>query len=139
MNSEKLKKQSFNPSGTEQVADLYGLSQAMRVGDTIWLSGQVGADGAMTVAEGLEAQTRLAFENVKTALEAAGATMADIVNITLYLTDVSDDDTEAFMRVKNEFITAPFPALTAVWVTRLATLELLLEMQVVAVVGSGQA
>ena len=81
---ESLKKQSINPPFAQPVSDLYHLSQAIRVDDTIWVSGQVGVDAAMTPAKGLEAQTRQAFQNLKAVLESAGASMADIVEMTLF-------------------------------------------------------
>lgn len=129
------KKQSFNPPGTEGSADKYRLSQAMRVGDTIWVSGQVGVTADRTVPDGIEAQTRLTFENLKRVLESAGATLDDIVELTLLLTD-SSIDMAPFYRVKDEYIRPPYPAITGFGVSSLALPGLLLEVRAVAVAGS---
>ncbi|MFV0526410.1 MAG: Rid family hydrolase, partial [Acidimicrobiales bacterium] len=90
----------------------------------------------MKAGEGMEEQARLAFEGVRSVLEAAGATMADIVEITTFHTDLRGD-MRAFAKVKDEYLPADYPAWTAVGVTQLALAELLVEIRVVAVVGSG--
>lgn len=133
-----MKKQSVNPTFAQPIADLYRLSQAMRVGDMIWVSGQVGVDATLAPAKGIEAQTRLAFQNVQAMLEAAGATMADIVDLTVYMTDVAGG-TETFLRIKDEFIPAPYPAVTGVGVASLTLPELMIEIRAVAVAGSGRS
>ncbi|MFH9424217.1 Rid family hydrolase [Streptomyces sp. NPDC017529] len=69
-------------------------------------------------------------------LEAAGASLDDIVELTTFHTDLRGD-AEAFSRVKDEYITAPYPSWTAVGVTQLALPELLVEICAVAVAGSG--
>lgn len=138
MTDKSRKKTSFNPAALQAGSDLYHLSQAMRVGDMIWVSGQVGVDEAHVPAEGLEAQTRLAFRNLQSALEAAGATTADIVELTVYVTDLSAD-LEPFLRVKDEFVPPPYPAVTGVEISRLTNPELLIEIKAVAVAGAGAA
>nr|WP_087575074.1 RidA family protein [Sphingomonas sp. CDS-1] len=138
MTLQNLKQQSINPPELQIGSDMFHLSQAKRVGDIIWLSGQVGVDASLVPPEGLEAQTRLTFENIKTILEAAGASMADIVEMTIFFTDLTLD-MEPFFRVKDEYILAPYPAITGVGVTQLAIPGLLLEIRVVAVAGSGQS
>lgn len=135
MSENTMKQQSFNPPGTEAVAEQYRLSQAMRVGNTIWVSGQVGAAADRTIPEGIEAQTRLTFENLKTVLESAGATLDDIVELTLLLTDTSID-LSPFQRVKDEYIRPPYPAITGFGVSSLALPGLLLEIRAVAIAGS---
>lgn len=135
MGGNNMTQQSFNPPGTEAVAEQYRLSQAMRVGNTVWVSGQVGVTAERTVPEGIEAQTRLAFEKLKTVLESAGATLDDIVELTLLLTDTSID-LAPFYRVKDEYIRPPYPAITGFGVSSLALPGLLLEIRAVAVAGS---
>jgi len=136
MSTSASKRQSINPPAYQPISDLYHLSQAVRVGNMIWLSGQTGVDATMTPAKGVEAQSRLAFQHVKTLLEAAGATMADIVELTIYHTDIGAE-VEQFLKVKDEFIPAPYPAVTGIRVAGLALPDLLLELRIVAVVGSG--
>lgn len=136
--SADMKQQSFTPPAMQVSADKYHLSQAMRVGNTVWVSGQVGITAERTVPVGLEAQTRQTFENLKTVLEAAGATLDDIVELTLLFTG-SMSKLEAFHKVKDEYIRAPYPAITGFVVSALALPELLLEVRAVAVAGSAAA
>ena len=118
----------------QEVSTALQFSQAVRVGDMVWVSGQVGF-GADGIPESAADQARVAFENLAFVLAEAGASLDDIVDLTTY--HVSMDDFGAFMAVKSEFIAAPFPAWTAVGVSGLAEPSLLVEIKAVAVVGSG--
>ena len=132
-----MKRQIINPPATQATYDRLHFAQATRVGDTIWVSGQVGIDPTtMTPADGMDAQARLAFEGVKTVLEAAGASMADIVELTTFHTDLRGD-MRAFSKVKDEYLPDRYPSWTAVGVTQLALPEFLVEIRAVAVAGSG--
>jgi len=132
------KKASFTPPALQGGADQYHLSQALRVGDMVWVSGQVGFDpSAMVVPPSMSAQTRLAFQNLKSVLESAGATMADLVELTVYATDITE--LTDFGTIKDEFVPAPYPAVTAVQISQLVLPTLKIEMKAVAVVGSGAA
>ncbi len=118
--------------------DTLHFSQATRVGDLIWVSGQVGVELAtMTAVEGMDAQARLAFDHVRAVLDTAGATLADIVELTTFHTDLRGD-IEVFSRVKDEYLPDRYPSWTAVGVTQLALPELLVEIRVVAHAGSGR-
>lgn len=134
--SSELKRQSINPPGTEAMYEALHFSQGTRVGNTIWVSGQVGVDASMAPADGMTAQARLAFQGLKSVLEAAGATLADVVELTTFHTDLRGD-MGAFTRVKDEFLPDRYPSWTAVGVTQLALPELLVEIRAVAVVGCG--
>ncbi|MFF2147901.1 RidA family protein [Kitasatospora sp. NPDC058190] len=137
MSSHDMKRQLINPSPTQAIYDALHFSQATRVGDTIWVSGQVGIDTAtLAPAEGVEAQTRLAFEGLKSALRGAWASLADVVDLSTFHTDLRGD-MEAFSRVKDEYLTELHPSWTAVGVTQLALPELVVEIRAVAVAGSG--
>lgn len=137
MSHQNLQRRSINPPPTQALYDAYHFSQATRVGDTIWVSGQVGIDADMRPAKGAEAQARLAFESLKSVLEAAGAGLADIVELTTFHIDLRGD-VAAFGQVKDEFLLEPYPSWTAVGVTQLALPELLLEIRAVAVAGCGR-
>lgn len=104
-------------------------SQGVRVGDTVYCSGQV------SFADGLEAQAREAFNNVRSLLAYAGARMVDIVKITIYSTD--EECWTKTAAIRNEFLSAPFPAVTMVVVKGLADPRLLIEIDVTAVIGAG--
>ncbi len=93
-------------------------SQAIRVGDTLYLSGQIGLDPATgQLVDGIENQIYRVFANLKAVAEAGGGSLADAVKLTVYLTDLSH-----FARV-NEIMTRyfdkPYPARAAVGVVAL--------------------
>lgn len=93
-------------------------SQAVRAGNTVYLSGQIGLDPAtMQLVEGFEAQTRRVFDNLKAVAAAAGGSLADAVRITIYLTDL------AHFPVVNEIMAAyfaqPYPARATIGVAQL--------------------
>ena len=85
-------------------------SQAIRVGDTLWMSGQIPLDPkSMQIVEGgIEAQARRVFDNMRAVLAAAGGSLDDIVKLSILLADLGD-----FAKV-NEIMAAnfrqPFPA-----------------------------
>ena len=132
-----MNRKLINPKETQPLYDNYHFSQAVRVGDTIWVSGQVGVDANLAPAAGIAEQARLAFEGLKRTLEAADATLADIVELTTFHLDLRDQ-MGAFAKVKDEFLPRDFPAWTAVGVTQLALPELLVEIRAVAVAGSAK-
>lgn len=93
-------------------------SQAVRAGETLYLSGQIGLDPETgRLVDGIENQIRRVFENLKAVAEAAGGSLADAVKLTVYLTDMAN-----FARV-NEIMSAyfeqPYPARAAVGVASL--------------------
>ncbi|MGB9354556.1 MAG: RidA family protein [Azonexus sp.] len=93
-------------------------SQAVRVGDTVYMSGQIGLDPAtMQMVDGVDAQIVRVFENLKAVAEAAGGSLADVVKLNVFLTDLAN-----FARVNETmatFFSAPFPARAAVGVKEL--------------------
>ena len=115
------------PTGYTHVVEVTG-------GRTLYVSGQIALDPAgVVVGPGdLRAQTRQVFENLKSALAASGATLDDIVKITVFMTDASQIQT--FREVRDQYFTKEFPASTLVQVVRLARPELLIEVEAVAVV-----
>ena len=84
-------------------------SQAIRVGDTVYLSGQIGLDPATgNLRDGTEAQARQVFDNLKAVAAAAGGTLDDLAKVTLLLIDMAD-----FAQVNEvmaSFFTHPYPA-----------------------------
>jgi|ERR1700687_4888224 len=94
-------------------------SQAVRVGNTIWVSGQIPLDPATKelVTGGIEAQVRQVFENIKAIVGAAGASLDEVVKATVFLTNLSH-----FALVNNimaEYFREPYPARAAVGVAAL--------------------
>ena len=105
-------------SSSKAPAAIGPYSQAIRAGDTVYLSGQIGLDPAtMALREGFEAQAEQVFANLQAVADAAGGSLADAVRITIYLTDLAN-----FAQV-NEIMTRycaePFPARAAVGVDAL--------------------
>lgn len=136
MSAQKPKRQSINTPATQMMYDNLHFAQATRVDDTIWVSGQVGIDEDMQPAEGMEAQARLAFQGLQAVLEAAGASMADVVELMTFHTDLRGD-MSGFVKVKDEFLPDRYPSWSAVGITQLAMPELCVEIRAVAVAGCG--
>lgn len=135
---QAVRRRLVNPAGTQQDYDRYHFSRAVVAGDVVWVSGQVGLDPETgQPADGMHAQATIAFERVRATLAAAGSSMADIVDITSFHTDLRAQIGE-FMAVKDTFIPADFPAWTAVGVTELAYPGAVIEIKVVAVLPTGR-
>ncbi len=119
------------PTGYTHVVEATG-------GRTLYVSGQVALDptGAVVGKSDVKAQTRQVFENLKSALAASGATLDDVVKITVFMTDVSEIQT--FREIRNAYFTKELPASTLVQVVHLARPEFLIEIEAVAVVKSGR-
>jgi reactive intermediate/imine deaminase len=115
--------------------DARGFNQAWRVdgaGSTLFVSGQgpLDADGRL-VGESFEAQARQAFDNLSSVLRQSGASFADVVKLTVYLTDISQ--LPVYGRVKAGYIAGQQPASTAVQVQALAVPGMQIEVEAVAV------
>ncbi len=94
-------------------------SQAVRVGDTIWISGQIALDPTtMTlVTGGIEAETRRVFDNLKAIVTAAGASLDAVVKVNIYMTDLAHF--ALVNKVMAEYFLEPYPARAAVGVAAL--------------------
>ncbi len=95
-------------------------SEAVRVGDMLYLSGQIGiAPGSSKlVPGGLEAEAKQTLENIKTILEAHGCSMDDLVKCTVMLADIAE--WPAFNEIYKSFFTEHYPARSAMAVSGLA-------------------
>ena len=111
-----MSKQAINTAAAPQAIGTY--SQAVRSGDTVYLSGQIGLDPAsMQMVEGIEAQIPRVFDNLKAVATAAGGSLDHAVKLTVYLTDLSH-----FARVNEIMATyfkQPYPARAAIGVASL--------------------
>jgi len=94
-------------------------SQAVKVDGTVYLSGQIPLHPATMemVAGSFRDQAVQVFENLKAVAEAAGGSLADVVKLTVFLTDLSNFST--VNEVMSEYFTAPYPARAAVGVAAL--------------------
>ena len=106
-------------------------SQAVKVGNLVYTSGQIPIDPAtgVFVEGGIKEQTRQSLLNVKAVLEEAGMTMADVVKTTVFMADMNDF--AAMNAVYSEFFSEPYPARSAVAVKTLPK-GALVEIEVVA-------
>lgn len=108
-------------------------SQAVKAGDTVYLSGQLGLDPAtMEMVEGIDAQIVRVFDNLKAVAEAAGGTLADVVKLNVYLIDLGN-----FAKVNAamaNYFSEPYPARAAIGVSALPRGGLV-EMDGVLVIG----
>ena len=118
-------------------AQKFPFHSAIKVGDTVWVSGIVAwdPDGNIVGEDDMLVQTRQTFANMKEVLEAAGATMDDVVKIQAFLTDI--DRYADYSRGRSEAFTGNMPASTAVTSSKLLQDGLLVEIECVAVIGSG--
>lgn len=116
------------PSGYTQVVAAMGKKM-------IFVSGQIGVDAQGKLAEGLRAQTIQIMDNIKAALDAAGASMNDVVKANWYVVDYQPEYRALLREIRAQYFskTNP-PASTLVGVQALAFEGLLIEVEAVAVV-----
>jgi reactive intermediate/imine deaminase len=111
-----MAKQSINTAAAPQAIGTY--SQAIRCGNTVYLSGQIGLDPAtMQMVDGVEAQIHRVFDNLKAVVVEAGGSLDQVVKLTVYLTDLAH-----FARVNEIMATyfkQPYPARAAIGVASL--------------------
>jgi reactive intermediate/imine deaminase len=105
---------------TERAPQAIGTySQAVRAGDTVYLSGQVPFDPVtmQLVAGDIEAQARRVFENLKAVAEAAGGSLAQAVKFTIFLTDLANF--AKINEVMAQYCQKPYPARSTIGVAQL--------------------
>jgi reactive intermediate/imine deaminase len=108
-------------------------SQAVRAGDTIYLSGQIGLDPkSMQLLEGFEAQAVQVFENLKAVATAAGSSLGDAVKVNFFLTDLANF--AKLNEIMARYFAEPYPARAAVGVASLPK-GAIVEADAVLVVG----
>lgn len=118
------------PPDRHALYDAHGYSAAIRSGDLLFVSGQVGSRADGSPEPDFEAQVRLAFANLKAVLAAAGCSLDDVIDVTSFHTD-PEKQFAAIMIVKAEnFPAPPYPNWTAVGVTWLAGFDF--EIKVIA-------
>lgn len=115
-----------------------GFAMGMKVGDTVYVAGQVAQDpdGNVVGVGDMAAQARQVFANIEAVLAEAGATMADIVKITTYVTDMSRY--AEYSAVRAEIFPDAGIASATVSSPRLVREEYLVEVEATAVIGCGR-
>lgn len=130
-------REAMFPANRHALYEAHGYSAAVRWGDLLFVSGQVGSRTDGTPEPDFEAQVRLAFANLEATLSAAGCTLDDIVDVTSFHTD-PENQMGTVTTVKGEkFPQAPLPNWTAVGVNWLAGFDF--EIKVTAGIPSGAA
>ena len=105
------------------------LSPGIRVGNMLYVSGNVGTDANGNLAEDCEAQSRQVMANIRAIVEAAGGRMEDVCKITCFLTNM--DDYAAYSKVRLETWPSNPPASSTVGVTCLVRPEMLVEVEAI--------
>lgn len=129
-------REAIFPEGRHALYDIHGYTAAIRSGDLLFVSGQVGSLEDGSPAAGFEAQVRQAFANLQATLKAAGCGWDDIVDVTSFHTD-PENQLATVLKVKDSIFTSkPYPNWTAVGVTWLAGFDF--EIKVIARVPQAQ-
>lgn len=114
------------------------LSQGIKANGWLFISGQAGAgDDGKIVEGGFLAQGEQAFANLRRALEAGGASLKDVVKVTIFVTDMGHFDDVVTLRRK--FFSAPYPADTIAEIRALYTPEAMIEIEAIALVPTAEA
>ena len=125
-------KEHLNPGSMSQPR---GYSQVVKVGNTVYIAGQVGAaaDGALVGKGDAEAQVRQVWRNIEAAVQSVGGTLQDVVKTTTYVTSI--DHAGAVRMVRDElFQSSKPPTSTLLVVSELASPDYVVEIEAIAVV-----
>ncbi|PDS82266.1 hypothetical protein CO654_26580 [Rhizobium sp. L18] len=123
-------REAIFPADRHALYEEHGYSAAIRSGDLLFVSGQVGSRPDGTAEPDFERQVRLAFENLQATLSPAGCTIDDIVDVTTFHTD-PENQFATIMAVKQQiFSKPPYPNWTALGVNWLAGFDF--EIKVIA-------
>ncbi len=126
----QVKRVDIVPPSMKIINERYHYSPAVRVGNMLFIAGQVGRDADMKVVVGKEAQLVQAFENLKLVLEEASADFDDVVEIVTYHTDMRD--LALVVKVKDRYFKNRYPTWTGVGVSSLSTPGLEFEIKATA-------
>ena len=128
-------RQAVFPKERRALYERYKYSAAIRSGDLLFVSGQVGSRDDGSPEPDYARQVETAFENLAAVLEAGGCTLADVVDMTTFHTD-PETQFETFLAVRDRFLGAPpYPNITSVGVNWLAGFDV--EIKVIARIPAG--
>lgn len=123
------------PPGLEALYETFHYAPGILVGNTLYISGQVGRDSDLKVVEGTEQQFLQAFENVKAVLDAAGASFDDVVELETWFCD-DMADLKLFMAVKDRYFTKRYPTWTGFAVKGFSMPGILVEIKCTAILNT---
>ena len=112
----------ITPTGMENHRENFHYTPVVRVGKTVYMTGQVGIDPDLRAVEGRQAHMVQAFENQQQLLDAAGITWSDVVELVSYHTDLRD--LPLFMQIKDRYFGEARPTWTPVGTTALGTVDM---------------
>ncbi|ANN65443.1 RidA family protein [Bordetella bronchialis] len=113
------------------------LSQGIRFGNLLFISGQAGAgDDGKIVSGGFAAQGEQAFLNLRRALEAGGSSLKDVIKVTIFVTDMGRF--QDVVALRRRFFSAPYPADTIAEVKALYDPAAMIEIEAIAAVGQAE-
>ena len=119
---------------TPDVYEPFLLSQGIRLGDVLYISGQAGyGDDGKIVAGGFRAQGDQAFSNLRRALEAGGSSLAGVAKVTIFVTDMVHF--KEVVELRRKYFSPPYPADSIVEVRALYTPEAMIEIEAIAAAG----
>jgi enamine deaminase RidA (YjgF/YER057c/UK114 family) len=127
----ELMKKTLSPPAISHFIEDWHLSPVLDTGEFVFLSGVTGARPDLTVASDPEMQFRDAFESLRQNLAAAELTFDDVVEMTSYHVGLRGH-LAIFMKVKDEYVTAPYPAWSAIGVSDLITPGTIVEVRLIA-------
>ncbi len=119
------------PSEMQSLYDNFHFAPAVKDGDRLFCSGVIGLGADGKASSDPETQFTQAFESLKSVLTAAGASFGDVVDITTFHVGLQQN-IRAFTKVKDRYVSAPYPAWTAIGITELAFPGGLVEIKAVA-------
>ncbi len=119
------------PSEMKSLYDNFHFAPAVKDGDRLYCSGVIGTGADGKAPADPETQFTQAFESLKSVLTAAGVSFGDVVDMTTFHVGLQANMGK-FMKVKDRFMSAPYPAWTAIGITELAIPGGLVEIKVIA-------
>lgn len=112
------------------------LSQGIKFGNLLFISGQAGAgDDGKIVEGGFRAQGEQAFANLRRALEAGGSRLQDVVKVTIFVTDMGHF--QDVVELRRKFFSTPYPADTIAEIKALYDPKAMIEIEAIAAVSAG--
>lgn len=121
---------------TPDIYEPFLLSQGIRMGDVLYISGQAGyGDDGKIVPGGFRTQGEQAFSNLRRALEAGGSSLDEVAKVTIFLTDMGCF--EEVVELRRKYFSEPYPADSIVEIKALYTPEAMIEIEAIAAVANG--
>ena len=129
--ASRPRRENIVPPDMQNIYDRFHYAPAVRIGDVLYVSGQVGRDEALKVVEDPEAQMAQAWKNVEKVLTFAGLGFEDVFQLETWFTDFRKH-LPTFLKVKDRFVTTNYPTWTGFGVSEFSTPGIMCEIKVTA-------